>query len=222
MRRQPRQARSQERVNRILDVAEELFIEEGYNATTTNAIAKRAKVAIGSLYQFFPDKTSILQGLALRYNELLYQRLSELNTEALVTLPLTVYVDQMIDATDQFFTDYPGYYAIFMPLQGTIPELQEIEAAADAHLIQNMATELSLRNAGLESPDYEAIAFVLVKAIGNLLWLALGQEKPFRQRLVTETKRLTLHYLQSYFSSEFIPAHQAEAGVLPPLPHHPL
>lgn len=202
MRRQPRQARSQERVNRILDVAEELFIAEGYNATTTNAIAKRADVAIGSLYQFFPDKTAILQGLALRYSKLLYQRLSEPNPETLASLPLADYVDLIIDATDQFFTDYPGYYAIFMPLQGTMPELQTIEAVADAQLIQDMATELSLRNAGLETADCDAIAYVLVKTIGTLLWLALGQEKPFRQRLVAETKRLTLHYLESYSCSQ--------------------
>ncbi len=43
MRRQPRQARSQERVNRIIDVAESLFITQGYNATTTNAIALTLK-----------------------------------------------------------------------------------------------------------------------------------------------------------------------------------
>jgi len=45
-RRKPQQARSLERVNRILDVAEELFIADGYNATTTNAIAVLAKVPI--------------------------------------------------------------------------------------------------------------------------------------------------------------------------------
>lgn len=61
MRRQPRQARSQERVNRILDVVEALFISEGYTATTTSAISKRAKVAIGSLYQFFPDKAATVK-----------------------------------------------------------------------------------------------------------------------------------------------------------------
>jgi hypothetical protein len=38
-----------------------------------------------------------------------------------------------------------------------------------------------------------------------LLWLALSQEQAFRQRLVTETKRLTLKYLQSYFPSDPTP-----------------
>jgi AcrR family transcriptional regulator len=196
MRRKPRQARSQERVNRILDVAEALFIAEGYNATTTNAIATRANVPIGSLYQFFPDKAAILQALAVRYGELLHQRLDVLNNAELAKLPLPAYVDQLIDVSDQFFSEHPGYYAIFMEVQGTMPELEEIEDAADALLIQDFATSLAQR--GLDPSDCEAIAFVLVKAIGTLLWLSLSQEKTFRQRLVVETKRLTLSYLQSY------------------------
>ncbi len=200
MRRQPRQARSQERVNQILDVAEQLFISEGYEATTTNAIASRAKVSIGSLYQFFPDKAAILQALTMRYAELLHQRFAALHT-AEINLPLSTYVDQLIDVADQFFSDHPGYHAIFMQVQGKIPELEAIEAAADAQLIQDLATFLSQYHSKLESDDCEAIAFVLVKAIGTLLWLSLSQEKPFRERLVAETKRLTLSYLQSYFST---------------------
>jgi AcrR family transcriptional regulator len=199
MRRQPRQARSQERVNQILDVAEQMFIAEGYNATTTNAIAARAKVPIGSLYQFFPDKAAILQALALRYSEMLHQRFMELDPDEMTKLPLSSYVDRLIDATDRFFTDYPGYHAIFMEVQGTMPELDEIEAVADAQLIEDFATSLSQRYGDLDSTDYEAIAFVLVKAIGTLLWLSLSQEPTFRQRLVAETKRLTLSYLQTYF-----------------------
>lgn len=201
MRRQPRQARSQERVNQILDVAEQMFISEGYDATTTNAIAATAKVPIGSLYQFFPDKGAILQALMVRYMELLHQSFAELITPEVSNLPLSTYVDRMIDTTDRFFTDHPGYHAIFMQVQGTMPELEAIETAADAQLIEDLATFLSVRNSNVEQTNYEAIAFVLVKAIGTLLWLALSQEQPFRQQLVTETKRLTLSYLQSYFSS---------------------
>ena len=199
MRRKPRQARSQERVNRILDVAEELFITEGYNVTTTNAIAARANVPIGSLYQFFPDKAAILQALAMRYGELLHQQLATLDSVELAKLPLSAYVDQLIDTTEQFFTEHPGYHAIFMEVQGTMPELEEIEDAADAQLIQDLIASLSRRNSKLTPDDYEAIAFVLVKAIGTLLWLSFSQEKTFQQRLVTETKRFTLNYLKSYF-----------------------
>ncbi len=200
MRRKPRQARSQERVNRILDVAEELFASQGYAATTTNAIAAQAQVPIGSLYQFFPDKTAILQALALRYAEMLHQELAFIDEAEAVTLPLTDYVNQLIDTTDRFFTNHPSYYAIFMEVQGTIRELEEIDEATDAKLIQALASSLANRDAKLEQADYTAIAFVLVKAIGTLLWLSLSQEPLYRQRLVVETKRLALTYLQSYFS----------------------
>jgi AcrR family transcriptional regulator len=198
MRRQPRQARSQERVSQILDVAEQMFIVGGYNATTTNAIAAQAKVSIGTLYQFFPDKAAIVQALAVRYMDQLHDRFATLDPDELSKLPLSDYVDRIIDVTNQFFTDYPGYHAIFMQVQGTIPELVEIENAADAQLIRDLAISLSQYNSDLQTDDYEAIAFVLVKAIGTLLWLSLGQEKDFRQRLVAETKRFILSYLQSY------------------------
>jgi AcrR family transcriptional regulator len=198
MRRQPLQARSQERVSQILDVAEQMFITEGYAATTTNAIAARAKVPIGSLYQFFPDKAAIVKALAMRYTDRLQHRFAELDAD-LHDLPLSVYVDRLIDVTDRFFTDYPGYHAIFMQVQGTIAELEELEHAADLQLIQNLATSLSHYDADLAAADREAIAFVLVKAIGTLLWLSLSQESDLRQRLVAETKRFTFNYLQSYF-----------------------
>jgi AcrR family transcriptional regulator len=199
MRRQPRQARSQERVNQILNVAEQMFVADGYNATTTNAIATQAKVSIGSLYQFFPDKGAIVQALAKRYAEQLHQRFVELDRTDLVNLPLSSYVNQIVDVTDLFFTDYPGYYAIFMQVQGTIPELAEIENAADARFIEDLASVLAQYDPELETADYEVIAFVMVKSIGTMLWLSLGQEDSFRQRLVAETKRFTLNYLSSYF-----------------------
>jgi hypothetical protein len=142
-----------------------------------------------------------VKALAMRYAEQLHQRFVELDTTDIINLPLSTYVDRIIDTTDQFFTDYPGYHAIFMQVQGTIPELAEIENAADAQLIQDFATSLSQYYSDLDTVDYEAIAFVLVKAIGTLLWLSLGQEKSFRQRLVVETKRFTLSYLQSHFPS---------------------
>jgi AcrR family transcriptional regulator len=199
MRRKPLQARSQERVKRILEVAEELFITEGYMATTTNAIATRAQVPIGSLYQFFPDKSAILQALALRYSELLHQALFGVDHDELAALSLPAYVDWLINTTDQFFRDNPGYRATFMEMQGTVSELEAIEEVADRRMIQDLAASFAQRLPGLDSSDYEMIAFVLVKAIGTLLWLSLGQTPEAGQRLVTETKRLTLHYLQSYF-----------------------
>jgi AcrR family transcriptional regulator len=212
MRRQPKQARSQERVKQILNVAEQMFIAEGYNATTTNAIAARAGVPIGSLYQFFPDKGSIVQALAVRYVEALQQRFNALHCVETRQMSLSSYVDHVINAIEQFFNDYPGYHAIFMQAQDAISELEAIESDADSQLIQDWATILSEYYPGRESADYKTIAFMLVKAIGTLLWLSLSQDSISRQRLVEETKRLILSYLQSYFPITEVPPNDSNAA----------
>jgi AcrR family transcriptional regulator len=63
-RKRPRQRRSAETVDRILDAAARIFDERGYRATTTNHVAEAAGVSIGSLYQYFPNKDALLVALA--------------------------------------------------------------------------------------------------------------------------------------------------------------
>jgi AcrR family transcriptional regulator len=52
MRRLPKQKRTQQRVERILEAAAEVFACVGYEAATTQAIAARAGTAIGSLLEY--------------------------------------------------------------------------------------------------------------------------------------------------------------------------
>lgn len=59
-RKQPRQARSNELVQAILQAAVQVLAEEGAQRFTTARVAERAGVSIGSLYQYFPNKASIL------------------------------------------------------------------------------------------------------------------------------------------------------------------
>jgi AcrR family transcriptional regulator len=201
LRRQPRQARSQERVRRILEAAEVLFVADGVGATTTNAIAGRAGVPIGSLYQFFPDKGAILRTLAHRYGEQLHEELAAFEQEEGAALPLEAYIEAVVARTDRFFTDHPGYPAIFMEVQSSTPDLLAIEAEADARLVADWSVALTARaiasGVALSEEDGRLIAYVLVKTIGNLLWLSLTQHPPFRARLVQETAQLAIAYLRS-------------------------
>ncbi|MCO1655282.1 TetR/AcrR family transcriptional regulator [Pseudonocardia humida] len=65
-RRTPSQQRSRDTVEVLLEGAAQVFDREGA-AATTNRIAERAGVSIGTLYQYFPDKTGMLQALAERH-----------------------------------------------------------------------------------------------------------------------------------------------------------
>jgi AcrR family transcriptional regulator len=66
-RRQPRQVRAELTRERILAAAAHVFAEHGYAAGTTNRIAERARISIGSLYQYFPNKDAILAKLLVRH-----------------------------------------------------------------------------------------------------------------------------------------------------------
>jgi AcrR family transcriptional regulator len=66
-RKQPRQERSSKVVDRILDAALILTREQGTKTPTTLAIARRAGLSVGSLYQYFPNKEAILLDLARRW-----------------------------------------------------------------------------------------------------------------------------------------------------------
>lgn len=70
LRRAPSQKRSRERVERMLTAASEVIAEQGSDAMRMGEVAERAGVSIGSLYQYFPDKGSIIRTLADRYNAL--------------------------------------------------------------------------------------------------------------------------------------------------------
>ncbi len=67
LRRRPRQARSRQTVEFVLEAAGQLFGRHGYNATTTNEVAERAGVSVGTLYQYFPNKDALLLALAERH-----------------------------------------------------------------------------------------------------------------------------------------------------------
>ena len=66
-RREPQQARSRERLWRVLDAADEVLASEGANALSTTRVADAAGISVGSLYHYFPDKDAIVEALAVRY-----------------------------------------------------------------------------------------------------------------------------------------------------------
>lgn len=68
-RKNPRQSRAVATVEAILEAAAHILTKEGYAGFTTNRVAERAGVSIGSLYQYFPNKQSLLAALHARHLE---------------------------------------------------------------------------------------------------------------------------------------------------------
>ncbi len=71
-RKLPRQARSQHMVETILEATARVLAERGYAGTNTNLVAERAGVSVGSVYQYFPHKDSLISALHERHAAQMY------------------------------------------------------------------------------------------------------------------------------------------------------
>lgn len=65
-RKRPTQARSAETMSIIIEAAARILEMEAHNGFSTNAVASKAGVSIGTLYQYFPNKEAILGALIAR------------------------------------------------------------------------------------------------------------------------------------------------------------
>ena len=65
-RKNPTQARAQQTVGTILDAAAQILQTEGEAHFNTNRVAEKAGFSIGTLYQYFPNKNSIIEAIAER------------------------------------------------------------------------------------------------------------------------------------------------------------
>ena len=89
-RRVPMQKRAREKYDAVLDACTVVLAREGYNGTTTSNIANEAGVAIGSLYEYFPNKESI-------FSAYLESRISNM-MEMILESPPTKKLDSPEDA----------------------------------------------------------------------------------------------------------------------------
>jgi len=74
-RKRPRQARSIVLVDAILEASTRILEQHGLDALNTNAVAEKAGVSIGSLYQYFPNRDAILVALLAQFESRMRERM---------------------------------------------------------------------------------------------------------------------------------------------------
>jgi AcrR family transcriptional regulator len=78
-RKKPIQARSAATVQAILEAAAHILETDGLAACSTNAVALRAGVSIGSLYQYFPSRDAITKALILEQTEAVLKQVESID-----------------------------------------------------------------------------------------------------------------------------------------------
>jgi AcrR family transcriptional regulator len=195
LRKQPRQLRSQRRVRRILDAAAGLFAELGFEAVTTNAIAERADISIGSLYQYFPNKAALFQALCRRCEQESLELLDAVVTPELARLELGEVVERVVAALRQLYSANPRLLRVLFqgyPAQGLgLPYSSFREA-----MVQRIDRLLEARWPRLEPDRRLLVARVCFQVADGLFDLALLSEEGTGHRVMDELRSLLLAYLE--------------------------
>lgn len=192
-RRSPKQARSRERVDAILDAAEAVFLERGFATATTNQIAARAGTSIGSLYRFFPNKEALLVALAERFAQRMLAIGAEV-TNAGDERTLEDKVSDGIDRFNAFLVENPGFRILIE--HGDNPALSEGRARYE----QAMAGLIGRGHDLGQDPEGEAVGHVLNVVLSNLQLLSVSRDEAFRQRVLRHAKRMVTLFMEDLLS----------------------
>jgi AcrR family transcriptional regulator len=184
-RRIPRQTRATETVATILEAAAQVLETGGLAAFTTNAVADRAGVSIGTLYQYFADKQAILRAVAEHELKATLARVAKAMTEDHDVPP-----DQRVRGIVRAMVN-----AFHGRQRARKAIVQAVFSDSGGAAFQAPVAEFIAANA-LETLDAQQ-TFVLSRALLGAIRAAVLEEQPFLKSrgFEDELVRLTLAYL---------------------------
>jgi len=193
-RRKPKQKRSIEKLNRILDAATMLMANQKHEKLTTSMIAKSAGVAVGSVYQFYSNVEEIKEALLSRVLSqipLVYQKtIQQIPADASVG----DFCDALIDTTVEFYFNYPVIVKIILASTHN-KEFLTVKAQFDKIQLKLLITEIMNRSSSTdvnEARRWVTTLILLGDIMAHQIWTAKNEKD--RDRFVVEWKALARHY----------------------------
>lgn len=194
-RKEPRQERARGTVEALLDAAAKLLVKDGYDRVSTNRIAVKANVSVGSLYQYFPNKEALVAALVDRHT----QAMAALAVQAMAQFedaPLRVAIRGTVEAIASARALDPRLSAVIkeqVPRVGRLQKLSELHDEV-AMLVKG---QLERRKAELRVKDLDLAALFLVETVEALLSATMDGRRGDlgHDRVVTEITDLAVCYL---------------------------
>jgi len=195
-RKTPRQLRSQATVEAIVEAAAQVFERYGYAAATTNRIAARAGVSIGSVYQYFPNKDAILVALVRRHltegTAALWPQVERLRAGA----PIEEVLADVVEAMVSLHASTPRLHRVLFE-ETPLPESlrSELDALEDT-LVEVLANSLKTQpDIAIRDPNMAArIAVNSIESLTHRLVLR-PLENATTESIVNEITMLVRAYL---------------------------
>jgi len=193
-RKRPVQRRSRETVEAILDGAAQVFERHGYAAGTTNRIAERAGVSVGSVYEYFPNKDAIVVALAERELDRERETLLALLTQAEAREPLASLLRRFVDAVVDLHAARPNLHRMLFEEADHPPRAHACVLRFEEALAHALEAILRGRRVGGDDPD--ACAHLIVQTAEALAhrFVLRGIHDLGRDGFIEQTTRLLTGY----------------------------
>jgi AcrR family transcriptional regulator len=192
------QARSQATVEALLDATARILLREGYDRASTNRIATVAGVSIGSLYQYFPNKESLVAALVARHNRQILALLRDAMA-AVASLDLEAAMRELIGAMVDAHRVDPELHRIFdeqVPRMGALAEIEVIKDETFAVV----RAYLESRRHEIGVTDLDTATFICVTTVETLTHEIVIRPPVSRKvetiDFVDEVTRLLVGYLR--------------------------
>lgn len=188
-RRKANQERSRKTVEAILEGAAQVLLRDGYAHATTNRIAERAGVSVGSVYQYFDDKTHVFEALIRSQTSRLVDAITGYRVDA--SRPLEAALAEILMLS---LRGSPFGPEIFQRLD-QVPDAALRKAVADARrqVVGFVRSVLEAYRDRLRVTDLDLAAFLVVNAAEGVGMNA--EPAMLDQRLVDELTRMFTRYL---------------------------
>lgn len=189
-----RTAQGKLRIESLLSAAEQVFGKIGYHAATTNAIAKEANVSAATLYQFFPNKESIAEALALRYADKLAETHRSTQLETLAAADVESLVSRLVDPLINFHKEYPAFRTLLM--EAPASSATERKHALTAANNEAVAKLFMTRNPKLSDEQALLTARACLAIFVGFLPLIATSEGGIRQKYIKTLKEVMIRFLE--------------------------
>ncbi|RZL28974.1 MAG: TetR/AcrR family transcriptional regulator [Sphingomonas sp.] len=187
-RKSARQARSAATIEVIVEAAARILETAGLAGYTTNAIAERAGVSVGSLYQYFPNKDAITRALIRRELEMLEAAVMAIDVAQSASAPLSSLIAIAVDQQMQ------------RPVLAQLLEVEEDRLCADSDVAPVRARIGDALSAilGLTlHPDRRGIVQDVMSLIATLVNAAAGRGERDAARLIARIQAVVQARLRS-------------------------
>lgn len=187
----PTQERSRQTVSTILDACSRLLVSEGFYSITTDKIAKEAGVSIGSLYQFFGNKESVVQAVVKNLMEEDKRILSE-KIRTIFPLPPEQRVRAMLELA---FETYRRQYELRAKL--TTIQYYVADAAYISESIRFFQEIIRYNLPQIPGKDMDKLSYIIVNAfIGLANTMAIDNPNYINDpTILSEMSQLFMKYL---------------------------